>query len=72
LKYLKDQGVYPRDACSIISRKRFSEDNRSTTFQNFNLEEEQLYMDVKPLQIGRKAETTEWYEANKSISSWME
>jgi glycine betaine/proline transport system substrate-binding protein len=45
LKYLKDpKGVYPKDACTIISRRGFEADQpEAATFQkNFNLEEGQL------------------------------
>jgi glycine betaine/proline transport system substrate-binding protein len=42
LKYLKDpKGVYPKDACSIISRRGFKTNLRQLLFsKNFNLEEE--------------------------------
>jgi glycine betaine/proline transport system substrate-binding protein len=41
LKYLKDpKGVYPKDACTIISRRGFEADQpeAATFFKNFNLE----------------------------------
>jgi glycine betaine/proline transport system substrate-binding protein len=45
LKYLKDPKGFTQDACSIISRRGFQEDQpeAATFFKNFNLEEEQLY-----------------------------
>jgi glycine betaine/proline transport system substrate-binding protein len=37
------KGVYPKDACTIISRRGFEADQPEATFsKNFNLEEGQL------------------------------
>jgi glycine betaine/proline transport system substrate-binding protein len=77
LKYLKDpKVVYPKDACSIISRRGFQEDQpeAATFFKNFNLEEEQLYEVMSAIaEKGEEAGATEWYEANKAlVDSWME
>jgi glycine betaine/proline transport system substrate-binding protein len=77
LKYLKDpKGVYPKDACSIVSRRGFKEDQpgAATFFKNFNLEEEQLYEVMAAIaDKGEEAGATEWYEANKVlVDSWME
>lgn len=77
LKYLDDpKGIYPKDACTIISRRGFEEDkpDAATFFKNFKLEEAQLYelMDIiknKGEEAGAKA----WYADNKAlIDSWME
>ncbi|MFT5646168.1 MAG: glycine betaine/proline transport system substrate-binding protein [Aureispira sp.] len=77
LKYLKDpKGVYPKDACTIISRRGFKEEQpgAATFFKNFNLEEEQLYEVMSAIaDKGEEAGATEWYEANKVlVDSWME
>jgi glycine betaine/proline transport system substrate-binding protein len=77
LKYLKDpKGVYPKDACTIISRRGFTEDQpgAATFFKNFNLEEGQLYEVMAAIaDKGEEAGATEWYEANKAlVDSWME
>tara|TARA_R110001583_G_scaffold163880_1_gene316340 strand:- start:24684 stop:25556 length:873 start_codon:yes stop_codon:yes gene_type:complete len=76
LKYLKDpKGVYPKDACTIISRRGFEKDQpkAATFFRNFNLEEEQLaelMMAIKSK--GEEAGATEWYQTNKVlVDSWM-
>jgi glycine betaine/proline transport system substrate-binding protein len=76
LKYLKDpKGVYPKDACKIISRKGFEEDQpeAATFFKKFNLEEAQLYELMAVIKDkGEEAGATEWYEANKVlVDSWM-
>jgi glycine betaine/proline transport system substrate-binding protein len=76
LKYLKDpKGVYPKDACTIISRRGFEKDQpkAATFFKNFNLEEAQLYELMTIIKDkGEEAGATEWYEANKVlVDSWM-
>jgi glycine betaine/proline transport system substrate-binding protein len=76
LKYLEDpKGVYPKDACTIISRRGFEEDQpeAATFFKNFNLEEGQLYELMTAIaDKGEEAGATEWYEANKVlVDSWM-
>jgi glycine betaine/proline transport system substrate-binding protein len=77
LKYLEDpKGVYPKDACSIISRIGFKEEQpeAATFFKNFNLEEEKLYEVMGAIaDRGEEVGATEWYEANKVlVDSWME
>lgn len=76
LKYLKDpKGVYPKDACTIISRRGFKEDQpeAATFFKNFNLDEGQLAELMTAIKDkGEEAGATEWYEANKVlVDSWM-
>lgn len=76
LKYLKDpKEVYPKDACTIISRRGFAEDHPGAAifFKNFNLEEGQLYEVMAAIaEKGEEAGATEWYEANKVlVDSWM-
>ncbi|MFT5963461.1 MAG: glycine betaine/proline transport system substrate-binding protein [Flavobacterium sp.] len=76
LKYLKDpKGVYPKDACTIISRRGFEADQpeAATFFKNFNLEEGQL-ADLMTIikDKGEEAGAKEFYESNKVlIDSWM-
>lgn len=76
LKYLKDpKGIYPKDACTIISRRGFEKDQprAATFFKNFNLEEgklAELMMAIK--NKGEEAGASEWYKANKVlVDSWM-
>ena len=76
LKYLEDpKGIYPKDACTIISRKGFEKDQpmAATFFKNFKLEEAQLYELMTTIKTkGEKAGATEWYTANKIlVDSWM-
>lgn len=76
LKYLEDpKGVYPKDACTIISRRGFEKDlpKAATFFRNFNLEEVQLYELMTAIKDnGEEAGATEWYETNKVlVDSWM-
>lgn len=71
IKYLEDpKGVYPKDACTIISRRGFEEDHPEAAvfFKNFKLNEDQLYslMDMIE-QKGEEAGAKEWYEANKGL-----
>ncbi len=77
LKYLEDpKGIYPQDACTIISRKGFAEDQPEAAgfFKNFNLEEEQLYELMGLIKAdGEEAGAKKWYENNKVlIDSWFE
>ena len=77
LKYLDDpKGIYPKDACTIISRRGFEEDQpeAATFFKNFKLEEMQLYALMTAIkESGEKAGAEQWYQANKElVDSWME
>jgi glycine betaine/proline transport system substrate-binding protein len=76
LKYLEDpKGIYPKDACTIISRKGFEKDlpKAATFFRNFNLEEVQLYELMTAIKNnGEEAGAQEWYKTNKVlVDSWM-
>ncbi|MGZ2371526.1 glycine betaine ABC transporter substrate-binding protein [Ancylomarina sp. YFZ004] len=76
LKYLEDpKGIYPKDACTIISRKGFEKDQpvAATFFRNFKLEEAQLYELMTTIKNkGEEAGATEWYTSNKVlVDSWM-
>lgn len=76
LKYLKDpKGIYPKDACTIISRRGFEKDQpkAATFFKNFNLEEGQLAELMTAIKNkGEEKGATEWYTTNKvMVDSWM-
>ena len=76
LKYLKDpKGIYPKDACTIISRKGFAKDKpeAATFFKNFKMGEARLYELVASIQSkGEEAGAAEWYKANKVlVDSWF-
>lgn len=76
LKYLEDpKGVYPKDACTIISRKGFEKDKPEAAafFKNFKLEEVQLYELMTVIsEKGEEAGAAEWYTSNKVlVDSWM-
>jgi len=76
LKYLEDpKGIYPKDACTIISRKGFEKDKpkAATFFKNFKLEEAQLYELMASIKKnGEEVGATEWYKTNKVlVDSWM-
>ncbi|BAX81451.1 glycine betaine ABC transporter substrate-binding protein [Labilibaculum antarcticum] len=76
LKYLEDpKGIYPIDACTIISRKGFEKDKpeAATFFKNFKMGEAKLYELVAAIQSkGEEAGATEWYKANKVlVDSWL-
>ncbi|MCY1723452.1 glycine betaine ABC transporter substrate-binding protein [Prolixibacteraceae bacterium Z1-6] len=76
LKYLEDpKGIYPQDACTIISRKGFEEDQPEAAgfFKNFNLEESQLYELMAAITAdGEQTGAKKWYEANKElVDSWF-
>lgn len=76
LKYLEDpKGVYPKDACTIISRRGFEKDQPKAAafFKNFNLNEVQLYELMTTIKDkGEEAGATEWYKTNKVlVDSWM-
>ncbi|HSH20983.1 MAG TPA: glycine betaine ABC transporter substrate-binding protein [Draconibacterium sp.] len=76
LKYLDDpNSVYPKDACTIISRRGFEEDLpvAATFFKNFNLNEEQLYGLMSAIkESGEEAGAQEWYKANKIlVDGWL-
>ncbi len=76
LKYLDDpKGVFPKDACTIISRRGFEKDQpaAATFFRNFNLKEAQLYELMTAIKNnGEEAGAKEWYETNKVlVDSWM-
>ncbi|MDD3077581.1 MAG: glycine betaine ABC transporter substrate-binding protein [Paludibacter sp.] len=71
IKYLEDpKDVYPKDACTIISRRGFEKDHPKAAvfFKNFKLNEDQLYslMDMIE-QKGEEAGAKEWYETNKGL-----
>ncbi|HZL08673.1 MAG TPA: glycine betaine ABC transporter substrate-binding protein [Prolixibacteraceae bacterium] len=71
LKYLDDpKGIYPEDACTIISRRGFEEEKPEAAkfFKNFNLNEDQLYSLLDAIEKnGEEAGAKEWYEANKAL-----
>ncbi len=71
IKYLDDpKNIYPTDACTIISRKGFEEDNpeAATFFKNFNLTEEQLYDLMEQIRNnGEETGAKNWYQAHKDI-----
>ncbi|WP_461633462.1 glycine betaine ABC transporter substrate-binding protein [Labilibaculum euxinus] len=76
LKYLEDpKGVYPKDACTIISRRGFEKDQPKAAafFKNFNLKEEQLYELMTAIKDkGEEAGAAEWYKTNKVlVDSWI-
>jgi glycine betaine/proline transport system substrate-binding protein len=77
IKYLEDpKGVYPKDVCAIVSRTGFADDypKLNTFFQNFNLQEQQLYSLMGAIEQGSDAEAAakEWYESHKSmIDGWF-
>lgn len=76
LKYLEDpKGIYPKDACTIISRKGFAQDKpeAATFFKNFKLEEAQLYELMTAIaEKGEEAGAVAWYTSNKVlVDSWM-
>lgn len=76
IKYLEDpKNVFPKDACTIVSRKGFKEEDPMAAkfFSNFNLEEEQLYELMEMVENkGDKEGTKEWYNKNKDlVKSWF-
>lgn len=77
IKYLEDpKGVYPKDVCAIVSRTGFADDypELNTFFQNFNLQEQQLYSLMGAIEQGSDAEAAakEWYENHKSmVDGWF-
>lgn len=76
LKYLEDpKGIYPKDACTIISRRGFEEDlpEAAVFFKNFSLEEAQLYELMTAIKnSGEEAGARQWYDANKVlVDSWL-
>lgn len=76
LKYLEDpKGIYPKDVCTIISRRGFDKDQPEAArfFKNFNLKEAQLYALMTAIaDKGEEAGATQWYTANKvMIDAWM-
>jgi glycine betaine/proline transport system substrate-binding protein len=76
LKYLEDpKGIYPTDACTIISRKGFEKDKpeAATFFKHFKLEEAQLYELMSIIaEKGEEAGAAKWYTSNKVlVDSWM-
>jgi glycine betaine/proline transport system substrate-binding protein len=75
LKYLDDnEGVYPKDACEIISRRGFEQEKPEAArfFKNFNLNEEELYSLLTTIEDnGEEKGAKKWYEANKAlVDSW--
>lgn len=76
LKYLDDpKGIYPSDACTIISRKGFSTEmpKAATFFSHFNLKEGQLYELMGSIKDnGDELGAKKWYEANKAlVDGWF-
>lgn len=76
LKYLDDpKGIYPKDACTIISRKGFEQDDPEAAefFKNFNLSEDQLYLLMGDIDAnGEDAGAKDWYDKNKAlVDSWF-
>ncbi|QIA09972.1 glycine betaine ABC transporter substrate-binding protein [Draconibacterium halophilum] len=76
LKYLEDpKGIYPEDACTIISRRGFVEDmpKAGTFFKSFNLEEDQLYDLMERIsEVGEEAGAQQFYDANKAmLDGWF-
>ncbi len=76
IKYLEDpKGIYPKDVCTIVSRRGFEEDNPEAAqfFKNFSLTEEQLYALMGAIDAeGEEAGAKKWYQANKEmVNSWF-
>lgn len=76
IKYLDDpKGVYPKDVCTIISRRGFEEDKPEAAkfFKNFQLQEDQLYSLMGAIEAdGEEAGARKWYEANKAmVDQWF-
>lgn len=76
IKYLDDpKGIYPKDVCTIVSRRGFEEDNPEAAqfFKNFSLTEEQLYALMGAIDAeGEEAGAKKWYQANKEmVNSWF-
>lgn len=76
LKYLDDpKHVYPKDACTIISRRGFKEDmpKAAQFFENFNLTEDQLYSLMSQIRENDDEKGAQnWYDANKAlVNGWF-
>ncbi len=76
IKYLDDpKDIYPKDVCTIVSRRGFQEDNPEAAqfFENFSLTEEQLYDLMAAIDAeGEEAGASQWYQANKDmVDSWF-
>jgi len=76
LKYLDDpKHVYPKDACTIISRRGFKEDmpKAAQFFENFNLTEDQLYSLMSQIRENDEEQGAQnWYDANKAlVNGWF-
>lgn len=76
IKYLADpKGVYPKDACTIISRRGFEQDHPKAAefFKNFQLNEEQLYSLMDAItNKGEEVGTKEWYNIHKDlVKGWF-
>jgi len=77
LKYLDDpKHIYPKDACTIISRRGFKEDmpKAAKFFENFNLTEDELYGLMKEIRDNNEEQGAQnWYKAHKKmVDSWFE
>lgn len=76
IKYLDDpKGIYPKDVCTIVSRRGFETDNPEAAqfFKNFSMSEDQLYNLMAAIDAeGEEAGARQWYEANKNmVDSWF-
>lgn len=77
IKYLEDpKGIYPKDVCAIVTRTGFQEDypELTTFFENFNLQEQQLYSLMGAIEQGNDPETAaqQWYQDHKSmVDGWF-
>ncbi len=76
LKYLEDpKGIYPQDACAIISRRGFETDKpeAATFFKNLNLDEAKLYELMGEIETnGEEAGAQKWHENNKAfVDAWF-
>lgn len=76
LKYLKDpKKIYPKDACTIISRKGFKGEypKLKKFFSNFNLQENEICDLMGAIEKGENTEKAvkKWYKNHKGmIDSW--
>lgn len=76
LKYLKDpKSIYPEDACTIIARSDFEEDQPEVAsfFKKFNFNEAQLYQLMEYIQAeDEESGATKFYNENKAmIDGWL-
>ena len=76
LKYLDDpKHIYPTDACTIISRRGFEQDDPKAAhfFKNFNLTEDQLYSLMEQIkENGEETGAKNWYQSHKDlVDGWF-